>query len=49
MAPNNEGPHGVKKAFLGGVLLLSRMDGQNLVRHVNADSIKKYYASRSIK
>jgi hypothetical protein len=46
---NNEGPYVVKKAFSGGVLLLSRMDGEDLVRPVNADSIKKYYASRSIK
>jgi hypothetical protein len=35
----------VKKAFLGGALLLSRMDGEDLVRPVNSDSIKKYYAS----
>jgi hypothetical protein len=29
--------------------LLSRMDGEDLVKPVNADSIKKYYASQSIK
>ena len=46
---NNKGPYMVKKAFSGGVLLLSRMDGEDLVRPVNADSIKKYYASRFIK
>jgi hypothetical protein len=39
----------VKKAFSGGALLLSRMDWEDLVRPVNADSIKKYYASGSIK
>jgi hypothetical protein len=44
---NNEGPYVVKKAFSGGAL--SRMNGEDLVRPVNADSIKKYYASRSIK
>jgi len=40
-APNNEGPYMVKKAFSGGALLLSRMDGEDLVRLVNANSIKK--------
>jgi len=34
----------VKKAFSGEALLLSRMDGEDLVRLVNSDSIKKYYA-----
>ena len=47
--PNNKGPYVVKKAFSGGALFLSRMDGEDLVRPMNADSIKKYYASRSIK
>jgi hypothetical protein len=42
--PNYEGPYVVKKVFLRGALLLSRMDGEDLVRPVNADSIKKYYA-----
>ena len=39
----------VKKAFSGGALLLSRMDREDLVKPMNADSIKKYYASQSIK
>jgi hypothetical protein len=39
----------VKKVFLREALLLSRMDGEDLVKPVNADSIKKYYASQSIK
>jgi hypothetical protein len=43
-APNYEGLYMVKKAFLGGALLLSRMDGEDLVRPVNSDSVKKYYA-----
>ena len=47
--PNNKGPYVVKKAFSGGALLLSRMDGEDLVKPMNADSIKKYYASQSIK
>ena len=38
--PNNEGPYMVKKAFSGGALFLSRMDGEDLVRPMNADSIK---------
>jgi hypothetical protein len=42
-APNYDGPYMVKKAFSGGVLLLSRKDGEDLVRPVNSDSIKKYY------
>ena len=43
-APNYDGPYMVKKAFSGGAMLLSRMDGEDLVRHVNSNSIKKYYA-----
>jgi hypothetical protein len=43
-APNYDGPYVVKKAFSGGALLLSRMDGEDLVRPVNSYSIKKYYA-----
>jgi hypothetical protein len=42
-APNYEGPYVVKKAFSGGALLLTRMDGDDLPRHVNSDSVKKYY------
>ena len=33
----------VKKAFSGGALKLSRMDGEDLARPVNSDSVKKYY------
>jgi hypothetical protein len=43
-APNYEGPYVVKKAFSGGALMLSRMDGEDLVRPVNSDSVRKYYA-----
>jgi hypothetical protein len=42
-APNYEGPYIVKKAFSGGALILTRMDGEDVVRVVNSDSIKKYY------
>jgi hypothetical protein len=43
-APNYEGPYMVKKAFSRGALLLSRMDEEDLLRPVNSNSIKKYYA-----
>ena len=42
-APNYEGPYVVKKAFSGGALLLTRMDGDDVSRPVNSDSVKKYY------
>ncbi|XP_016730738.1 uncharacterized protein [Gossypium hirsutum] len=41
--PNCEGPYVVKKAFSGGALFLSEMDGQNLLNPVNSDSVKKYF------
>ena len=41
--PNYEGPYVVKKTLSGGALLLSRMDGDDLPRPVNSDSMKKYY------
>jgi hypothetical protein len=43
-APNYEGPYVVKKAFSGGALKLARMDGEDLARLVNSDSVKRYYA-----
>ena len=46
---NNKGPYVVKKAFSGRALLLSRMDGEDLVRPMNFDSIKTYHASQSVK
>ena len=42
--PNYEGPYIVKKAFLRGALKLARMDGENLARPVNSDSVKRFYA-----
>jgi hypothetical protein len=33
----------VKRAFSEGALILTRMDGKDLSRPVNSDSIKKYY------
>ena len=42
-APNYKGPYVVKKAFSRGALLLTRMDGHDLPRPVNSDSVKKHY------
>ena len=42
-APNYEGPYVVKRAFSGGALILTGMDGEDLSRPVNSDSVKKYY------
>jgi TPP-dependent trihydroxycyclohexane-1,2-dione (THcHDO) dehydratase len=42
-APNYEGPYIVKKAFSGGALKLSRIDGEDLTRPMNSDSVKRYY------
>ncbi|KAK5840542.1 hypothetical protein PVK06_009444 [Gossypium arboreum] len=43
-APNWEGPYAVKKAFSGGALILTEMDGKELPNPVNSDTVKKYYA-----
>ena len=42
--PNYEGPYVVKKAFSGGALILTNMDGDELAYPTNSDSVKKYYA-----
>jgi hypothetical protein len=42
-ALNYEGPYVVKKAFLGGSLILTNMDGKDLSKPVNSDAVKKYY------
>ena len=42
--PNYEGPFIVKRAFSGGALILTNMDGEELSQPVNADRVKKYYA-----
>jgi len=42
--PNYEGPYVVKKAFSGGALILTHMDGVELPNPVNADIVKKYFA-----
>jgi hypothetical protein len=33
----------VKKAFFGGALILTKMDGDDLSKLVNSDIVKKYY------
>ena len=43
-SPNWEGPYIVKKAFLGGALILPKMDGKEFSSLINADIVKKYYA-----
>ena len=42
--PNYEGPYVVKRAFSGGALILTNMDGDELPYPVNSDSVNKYYA-----
>ncbi|XP_038996868.1 uncharacterized protein LOC120121584, partial [Hibiscus syriacus] len=39
--PNWEGPYVVKKAFSGGALVLTEMDGEDLPNPVNSDSVKR--------
>jgi hypothetical protein len=41
--PNYESPYIVNKVFFRGALILTRMDGEDVVRPVNSNSIKKYY------
>ena len=43
-APNWDGPYVVKRAFLGGALILTEMDGNELPSPINSDVVKKYYA-----
>ena len=42
--PNYEGPYVVKRAFSGGALILTKMDGEELPLPVNSDAVKKFYA-----
>ena len=43
-SPNYEGPYVVKRAYLGGALIPTNMDGDELPNPVNANVVKKYYA-----
>ena len=42
--PNWDGPYVVKRAFSGGALILTEMDGNELPSPINSDAVKKYYA-----
>ncbi|RDX99612.1 hypothetical protein CR513_17307, partial [Mucuna pruriens] len=41
--PNYEGPYVVKRAFSMGAMILTNMDGNDLLNHVNFDADKKFY------
>ena len=43
-APNWDGLYVVKRAFSGGALILTKMDGNDLRSPINSDAVKKYYA-----
>ena len=43
-ALNWQGPYVVKKAFFGGALILTEMDGDELPNPINSDAVKKYCA-----
>ena len=38
------GPFVIKNIFLGGAMILTTMDGDDLPHPVNADIVKRYYA-----
>ena len=42
--PNYEDPYVVKRAFSGGALILTTMDGEEFTHLVNSDAVKKYFA-----
>jgi len=41
--PNYEGPYVVKKTLLGGALILTKMNEEELHLTVNSDTVKKFY------
>ena len=41
--PNYEVQYVVKRAFSGGALILTTMDGEDFTRPVNSDAVKKYF------
>ncbi len=43
-SPTYKGSYVVKKAFSGGALILTHMDGEKLPRLINVDTVKRYYA-----
>ena len=42
--PNWDGPYVVKRAFSGGALILTEIDGNDLPSSMNFDAVKKYYS-----
>ena len=42
--PTYEGPFVIKSIFLGGAMILTTMDGDDLPHPANADIVKRYYA-----
>ena len=42
--PTYEGPFVVKKVFSGGAMMLTTMDDEDFLHHVNANIVKKYCA-----
>jgi hypothetical protein len=42
-APSYKGPYMVKKAFLGGAIILADMDGEEFRSPINSDSVIKYH------
>ncbi|KAI5409831.1 hypothetical protein KIW84_055331 [Lathyrus oleraceus] len=42
--PNYEGQYVINRAFSGGALILTKMDGEEFTLPVNADAVKKYFA-----
>ena len=40
----HEGPFVIKKIFLGGAMILTTMDGEDLSHSKNTNIVKKYYA-----
>ena len=41
---NYDGPYVVKKAFSGGALILTTMDGEEFPRPTSVDVVMKYFA-----
>ncbi|RDX64267.1 hypothetical protein CR513_57191, partial [Mucuna pruriens] len=41
--PNYEGPYVIKRAFSGGAIMLTTMDGRDLPHPINADIVKRFY------
>jgi len=42
--PNYGGPYIVKRVLLGGALILTKMDGEELPLLFNSNTVKKFHA-----